>query len=188
MEFFTNFFTLNTLAYALIGIPAFLGFAVLVRLNKQGRSSFQERHAAMDSRIQQTTAEVSELNKTMHREEQLHIIATALREALLLHPVPQAQVIEHADHVILQLTKQCFILYYREKKHTLRSTHKTVYGQGYFEVFGPLNLGDTTSLQEQMASQTGRPFYGLLELELYLTQRMKVMDTRKLPPALRPRI
>ncbi len=192
MDFLSNFLTLNTLAYALIGIPAFVGFGVFVRLSRKGRSSFDQRHEAMDQRIHQTSVEMDELNKTMRKEEQLHIIAAALREALLLHPSPQSFVEEHKDAVYLHLEKYFFHVEYKEKIQTLRSSQKTVYGQGYFEVFGPFPREKEPHLHSQEDNNTekntrGKIFYSLLELELYLTQKIRRTDFMKLPPALRPR-
>ncbi len=217
MDFLTNFFTLPTIIYAVLGIPALLGFVILVRLSRQGRSNFTERHKAMDLRIQQTTSEMEELNKTMLQSEQLHIVATALREAIQIQTLqaqrratnpPVASVEEYKDAVILHLEKHIFLVEYKEKKQFLRSTGKIVYGQGHFEVYGPLGKEHVLSScpkedVEEHAPPTikkvhsppsspnttlkgeAKIFYSLLELELYLTQKMQSSRGRLLPPALR---
>ncbi len=192
MDFLPDLFSLTTLAYALMGIPALFGFAVMVRLARQGRSSFSQRHKAMDQRILQTATEMDELNKIMQEGEQLHIVAAALREALLLHPQPEHISVEEKEHyVALFLERQAFFVLYREKKHMMRSTGKTVHGHGYFEVQGPVPLpapseplGEGHKIEPE-PQKTGKSFHSLWELEVYLSEKIQRPHTRSLPPALR---
>ncbi len=194
MDFLPHFLTINTLVYALLGIPALVGFVVMMRMMRKGRSNFTERHKAMDQRILQTSTEVDELNKTLQEGEQLHIIAAALREATRLHPQAELIEIDEQEHFVrLALEKQTFFILYKEKKHNMRSTGKTVYGQGHFEVQGPLPLSQTEPLLTQEKDRAphkapwaqGKIFYSLMELELYLTQKFHVPQAHNLPPALR---
>ncbi len=201
MDFLTNFFTLPMLVYAILGIPALLGFVILVRLSRQGRTNFVERHKAMDLRIQQTACETEELNKTILRTEQLHIVATALREAVSLQrqrmdcPLIPFSVEEQDNAVFFHLEKHTLIIQYKEKKQFLHSTGKTVYGQGYFEVFGPFfkehSYGNMREEENKNLSSCfppkgdGKIFYSLLELEQYLTKNMQSRTNHLLPPTLR---
>ncbi len=216
MDFLLPYLTVTNVVYAVLGIPALVGFAVLLRLSRKERLSFSQRHNVMDARIKQTAHDVEELNKTMQREEQLHIVATALREAISLphhlqnihasQSTAMASVEESAQRVTLSLEKYYFYIEYKENKKSLRSTGKTVYGQGHFEVFGPLEkehaqkeYAQTERAQyedreknneENTAEKALKPvrvFHNLLELELYLTQKIHQPQGRKLPPALRPR-
>ncbi len=157
MDFLWHFFQSDTFLWALIGIPSFMGFLILMRLMRAGRKSFEERHAAMDARILQTTQDTEDLNKSIQKSEHLHIIATALQEAInwpayntnspflpysahkaLTAPSPapivNAHIRELAQSVELHTPNMVYTIIFTEKKHYLHSTKKTVRGQGYFEV------------------------------------------------------
>ncbi len=191
MDFLYNFFQSDIFLWALIGIPSLLGFLILIRLMRSGRKSFHQRHAAMDARILQTTQEMDELNKNIQKSEHLHIIASALREAVLWpspalqnndepSPLPHAQVrIEEFPHeVYVQTPSSTYIIVYVEKKLNLQSTQKTLRGQGYFEVMQSNSL----SVAHQEKSEI---FYDLCTLEHYLLQKINTPQEYKGPPALR---
>ncbi len=191
MDFLYNFFQSDTFLWALIGIPSLLGFLILMRLMRAGRKSFHQRHAAMDARILQTTQEMEELNKNIQKSEHLHIIASALREAVLwpsptlqnsdnLSPLPSAQVrIEEFPHEVhVKTPSSTYVIVYVEKKLHLQSTQKTLRGQGYFEVTQKHSLSTTPQEKSEI-------FYDLCTLEHYLLQKITTPQEYKGPPALR---
>ncbi len=173
-----NYFTAQTFGWILLGGLLVLGLLACLRLLGElrgGQKSFQVRHLAMEKRIRQTESETEEFNKTMHNTEQLHILSLALQEALLVCKGGRAFMTEQEDCLCLHIENSQYYVIFKENKHVLRSTRKTLHGQGHFLVY------DNELLQDPPL----KVFYDLKELELYLLQKMHGEQKQILPPALR---
>ncbi len=183
MEFILKFITWENLSWVFLGIPALFGLMIFIRLLRSGRKSFKQRHDEINAKIFKTTQEVDELNKSIRKNEQLHIITTALHQALEIHghkneSKPLISIEKSSDHIKLLLEDSIYIITYYEKRQNLQSVQRTMLGHGYFEVKQRLTKQD---------HEKKEIFYDLFTLEQYLLQKLTQIDQQSLPVALRKR-
>ncbi len=173
-----KYLTAPTFGTILLAGLLLLGLVACLRLFRDlrgGQKSFQVRHAAMANRIRQTESETEEFNKRIHNTEQMHIFSLALHEALLVCTKENTFMTEQGDCVCLRIEDCAYYITFKENKHSLRSTRRTLHGQGHFIVY------DNELLQDPPL----KVFYDLKELELYLLQKLNAESTKQFPPALR---
>ncbi len=173
---YLNYFTATTFGWILAAVIIAVGLFAVMRLFGElrgGQKSYSTRHQAMDERIRKTVAETDELNKTIHKNEQLHILYRALDEVISVSNKKQATVLEEENSIHLQVENLTYHIFFKEKKQFLQSVHKTVYGQGHFEVF-----------EGEKAESEPLIFYDLQKLALYLIPKIQKQEVYFGHPAL----
>ncbi len=154
MDFLPNSISIQDVVLAMMAVLGIIGFVAVGRIMRQGRHSFSARHEAMDNRIKETTQDMRERNNSMQSSEQLHIIASALKDVLEIKGHNAHEIItEYPDRVELNLPQGLVSVHYMQKTKTLRSIQKTMHGQGLWEV----RQGDMV-----------QTFNGLIQLERHL--------------------
>ncbi len=128
-------FSIENLALGFLGIVVIMGFIAVSRIMRTGRKSFDTRHNDMDARIKDTAQSIRDNSNAIQSHEQLHIIASALKDALEQKGHMAKDIVsEHKDHIKLNLNNMLITIRYQTKVTTLHSIKKKVYGQGLWEV------------------------------------------------------
>ncbi len=162
MDYILNLLDFENIALVVVGIIGIVAFMMIMRIMRKGRLSYDSRHEAIDNRIKETAQNIRENNNAMQSHEQLHIIAAALKDALELKGHNAQELItEYTDHIEIALPAGLISVHYMQKAKTLRSTKKTIYGQGLWEV---TQAGNTQT------------FNGLIQLERHLQKVLLAVE------------